>query len=222
MDFRRTTLPHRHNPAPDGRKISVSIRPRRRRKVSMQLDNFSADVPFREQESTRPGTRRLIVAVLLGVAAVAGLTLVERSRVRVPPPAPPHEPSQALITTVAPPPEPTLTAAPIAPPVPTAINNDEEPGLPTGSMAQDRVESNPSGKPVTAADATYMVQLGAFLTATNAQILQKQLKRAGINAHLETFVKVGPFKDRRDAEKALARAKKLGIKAVLVGQSAIQ
>ncbi len=61
-----------------------------------------------------------------------------------------------------------------------------------------------------------MVQLGVFNTPANARSLQKQLRRAGINAHLETFVKMGPFKDKHEAEKALARARKLGVQAVLV------
>ena len=39
---------------------------------------------------------------------------------------------------------------------------------------------------------------------------------AGIEAHLETRVQLGPFKDKRDADKALARARKLGVDAVLV------
>ena len=61
-----------------------------------------------------------------------------------------------------------------------------------------------------------MIQVGVFTSPANAQALQKQLRRAGIESHLETRVHLGPFKDKRDAEKALARAKRLGINAVLV------
>jgi DedD protein len=63
----------------------------------------------------------------------------------------------------------------------------------------------------------YLVQVGVFNSPANAQALQKQLQRAGIQARLETRVQLGPFKDKRDAEKALARARKLGIDAVLIG-----
>ena len=63
---------------------------------------------------------------------------------------------------------------------------------------------------------TYLVQVGIFNSPANAQALQKQLQRAGIQAHLETRVQLGPFKDKHDADKALARARKLGIDAVLV------
>jgi len=62
----------------------------------------------------------------------------------------------------------------------------------------------------------YLVQVGIFNSPANAQALQKQLRRAGLDARLETRVQLGPYKDKRDADKALARAKKLGINAVLV------
>jgi len=62
----------------------------------------------------------------------------------------------------------------------------------------------------------YLVQVGIFNSPANAQALQKQLRRAGIEAHLETRVQLGPFKDKRDADIALARARKLGVDAVLV------
>ena len=62
-----------------------------------------------------------------------------------------------------------------------------------------------------------MVQAGTFRSTANARALQKQLQRAGVAAHLETRVQLGPFKNKDDADRALARAKKLGIAAVLVG-----
>ena len=62
----------------------------------------------------------------------------------------------------------------------------------------------------------YMVQVGVFSLPANAQALQKQLQREGFESHLETRVQLGPFKNKRDADKALARAKKLDINAVLI------
>ena len=184
----------------------------------MQLDTLSERSSSRDPKTAPAGTRRLIVAIALGATAVVGLTLTERMRERVPAPAPPHEPSQALITTAAPPPEQLVAESQIPPPAPPEVKNDEkvEPTR-AGDWESTIVDSKPPGKPATAADAHYMVQLGVFNTPANAQSLQKQLKRAGINAHLETFVIVGPFKDRHEAEKALARARKFGIQAVLVG-----
>src|SRR6266404_1596850 len=49
-----------------------------------------------------------------------------------------------------------------------------------------------------------------------SQALQQQLVKAGIPAHTETRVQLGPFQDRREAETALAKVKKLGVDAVLV------
>ena len=62
-----------------------------------------------------------------------------------------------------------------------------------------------------------MVQAGTFRSTANARALQQQLQRAGVAAHLETRVQLGPFNNKDDADRALARAKKLGIAAVLVG-----
>ncbi len=102
-------------------------------------------------------------------------------------------------------------------PAPPQTKNDAKPDAPqSADLESTGVENKPTGKAAAAGDTHYVVQLGVFNSATNAQSLQKRLKRAGIDAHLETFVKVGPFKDKYEAEKALARARKLGIQAVLV------
>jgi DedD protein len=61
-----------------------------------------------------------------------------------------------------------------------------------------------------------LVQVGVFTSPANAQALQHQLVKAGIPAHTETRVQLGPFQDRREAETALAKVKKLGVNAVLV------
>src|SRR6267142_508714 len=74
----------------------------------------------------------------------------------------------------------------------------------------------PLAKPAPAIDKTYVVQVGVFMSPANAQALQQQLAKAGIPAHTETRVQLGPFQDRREAETALAKVKKLGVDAVLV------
>ena len=61
-----------------------------------------------------------------------------------------------------------------------------------------------------------MVQVGVFMSPANAQALQKQLQAPAFPRTLETRVQLGPFKDKREAETALASVKKLGINAVLV------
>ena len=146
-----------------------------------------------------------MIAVALIALAVGGLALVDRIRDRPPGPIPPQEPAQALIATPLP-----LTDTPAAnpehpvtpPPAPEVVNNENLP---------------PAAKPSPPDSAkAYLVQVGIFRSRANAQALQKQLQRAGIQAHLETRVQLGPFKDKREADKALSSARKLGIEAVLV------
>jgi DedD protein len=87
----------------------------------------------------------------------------------------------------------------------------------SGQARTPAAEAALAGDTGVAPGKAYVVQVGVFTSPANALALQKQLRRAGIEAHLETRVQLGPFKDKRDADRALARAKKLGINAVLVG-----
>lgn len=160
-----------------------------------------------------------LATVLIG-AAVVGLTLVDRWRDRPAAPIPPHEPSQALITSPQPETAPPSAASGVLlppPPPPEVVNNEKLAPPPTiAALSAARPAATEAKVPEPAGKA-YMVQVGVFTSPANAQALQRQLKRADINAHLETRVQLGPFKDRQEADKALARAKKLGIDAVLVG-----
>jgi DedD protein len=167
--------------------------------------------------------RRLIAAAVLIGLAIGGLALVDRFRGRPAGLTPPHEPSEALFTPPAA--EPTLPTAkpdqPVTPPPPPKIiNNEILAPAPRVTSAAPLPHAAPDGaaaeKAASIPGKAYLVQAGVFTSPANAQTLQKQLQRAGIEAHLETRVQIGPFKDRRGAEKALARAKKLGINAVLV------
>ena len=178
--------------------------------------------PPQEQTKARTGRRLIAAAVLIGLA-IGGLALVERFRERPAGLIPPHEPAQALITPPAP--EANVPAvkseSPItAPPPPQVVNNETlAPPARATSVTQSPApvtQPAPAEKTAAAAGRAYMIQVGVFTSPANAQALQKQLKRAGIDAHLETRVQLGPFKDKRDADRALARAKKLGINAVLV------
>lgn len=179
--------------------------------------------PAPEQQKS-PVRRRLILAVAMIGLAIAGLALVDQFRDRRAAPTAPHEPSQALITTPAPPPDDAVAKPelPVTPPPPPQIVNNETLAPPSPAVAAAPASPQEAAN-APAAEATplapgkaYLVQVGVFTSPANAQALQKQLQRAGIAARLETRVQLGPFKDKRDADKALARAKKLGINAVLV------
>jgi DedD protein len=178
--------------------------------------------PPQDQTKSRTGRRLIAAAVLIGLA-IGGLALVDRFRERPTGLTPPHEPSQALIT------PPTLESnvpavkpePPRSPPPPPQVLNNETLAPPPHAISvtpspPPATQPAPTEKTALVPGQAYMIQVGVFTSPANAQALHKQLQRAGIGAHLETRVLLGPFKDKRDADRALARTKKLGINAVLV------
>lgn len=170
--------------------------------------------PQQATEQSRTGRRLIAAAALIGLAFGA-LVLLDRFREHPNGLTPPHEPSQALITS------PTLESNVAVnpelptPPPPQVLNNETllAPPRATGATPSAR----PAEKTAMVPGKAYMVQVGVFSLPANAQALQKQLQREGFESHLETRVQLGPFKNKRDADKELARARKLGIDAVLVG-----
>jgi len=165
------------------------------------------------RRSTR---RRLVVAVVLIGLAAAGLAIVEQFRERPAILPAPHEPSQALIAPPATAPATTPEAGtanpqlqPAAPPPPPVVVNEPDRPPPPATTAR----ATPAPPPDAAA---YLVQAGVFASSANARSLQQRLAKAGIRAKVETRVQLGPYKDRREAEQALARLKKLGVNAVMV------
>jgi DedD protein len=190
----------------------------------MPPNSNKPQAPAPEQPQSSTGRRLIAAAVLIGLA-IGGLALADRFRERPAGLAPPHEPSEALI---APPAAETNVLAakpdqPVTPPPPPIVINNEAlapaPAATSGSPLPQAVsrDAPPAEKSASNPGKAYMVQMGVFASPANAQALQKQLRHAGIDAHLETRVQIGPFKDKREADKALVRAKKLGINAVLVG-----
>ena len=186
----------------------------------MPTNSSKPVVPVQEETKSPAGRRLIGAAVLIGLA-IGSLALVDRFRDRPAGLTPPHEPSQALITT----PGPELAAPPgnpapaVPPPTPPQVVNNETLAPPPRAAATSPppvANIVPAEKSVLVPGKAYMIQVGVFTSPANAQALQKQLHRAGIEAHLETRVQLGPFRDRREADNALARAKQLGINAVLV------
>lgn len=62
----------------------------------------------------------------------------------------------------------------------------------------------------------YLVQLGVFSTADNAQALHEKVAAMGIESHIESRVVVGPFKDRAAADAAREKLRKSGLGKGLV------
>jgi len=180
--------------------------------------NAPADARTPEKPKQR-ATRRLLAALLLIGVAIGGLALIERWRQRPAIIPPPHEPSQALIAPPSPesPAESAQSDRPEEPPPPPQVVNSEKlPAPARPATALPPVTAKIAVKPAPATGEAYLVQVGVFMSPANAQALQHQLVKAGIPAHTETRVQLGPFQDRREAEAALAKLKKLGVNAVLV------
>ena len=73
----------------------------------------------------------------------------------------------------------------------------------------------PAATPAAMPGGGYVVQLGVFANPENARELVERLRRQGVRAHLETRVQVGPFLDRREADKARAELSRLGYTPLL-------
>lgn len=76
----------------------------------------------------------------------------------------------------------------------------------------------PVAQPASAQPKAYAVQLGVFSNPANAIQLQEKLAQHGIKSYTETRVHVGPFKDKAEADQAMAKIRALGIGAVVVPQ----
>ena len=181
-------------------------------------NNAPAGAPAPEQLKHR-ANRRLLAALLLIGVAIGGLTLIERWRQRPATTPPSHEPSQALIS---PPPlespaAPAQSDHPVEPPPPPQVVNNEKLAAPAKhAVASPSAGAGIAAKPALETGKAYVVQVGVFMSPANAQTLQQKLLKAGISAHTETRVQLGPFQDRREAETAVAKVKKLGVNAVLI------
>ena len=203
---------HRRREVPDGfdDTIRTYLKKDRREK------NLNA--PVQPQTATgpkRPNRNRLLIAVALIGLAVAALVAVEQIREHPFSPSAPHEPSQALITPPAITPEPPLAGSPTEakpaepPPPPVVVNEPDQPVPPPATPRK--------ASPVVPDGTAYLVQAGVFASTANALSLQQKLAKAGIRAKVETRVQLGPYKERREAEQAMAKLKKLGvINAVMV------
>lgn len=72
----------------------------------------------------------------------------------------------------------------------------------------------PASKPLTQAGEApraYQLQLGVFVNLSNAEELRAKLELAGIPAHIEARVQVGPFSSKEEAEAAQTKLSAMGI-----------
>lgn len=72
----------------------------------------------------------------------------------------------------------------------------------------------PASKPLTQVGEVpraFQLQLGVFVNLANAEELRAKLELAGIPAHIEARVQVGPFSSREEAEAAQTKLSAMGI-----------
>ena len=104
---------------------------------------------------------------------------------------------------------PEGTAAPSVPPPPQPPAAKVMPTpMPTTSLP-------PPAKPL-APGQGYLVQMGVFSNIANAEDLKGRLDKAGIPAHIEARVQVGPFKNKAEAEAAQKKLAEMGLSGLLL------
>jgi cell division protein FtsN len=102
----------------------------------------------------------------------------------------------------------------IAPPTARVLRETASEHSKAESSRATATTSNPSvawPAPPLRDQGGFLLQLGVFSNAGNAEELKGRLKLAGIPAQLETRVQVGPFSSREEALKAQEKLKKLGL-----------
>jgi len=112
-----------------------------------------------------------------------------------------------------------------------ALLDNKKPVLPGPERAQAILEQRPlvvaAASPPAAlrGGGGYVVQVGVFGNAANAQKVLSQLKAAGIKAYLDeinatqgkrTRVSIGPFASKAEAEKVISGLKGMGLDGVLI------
>jgi len=129
---------------------------------------------------------------------------------------PPSQPSRERETVVSPPAVPAARPAAVPPSTPAVQPK------PAGAREEERVRRILEGE-MTASVQRYFVQVGAFGDRAKAVTLSNSLVAQGFRAYSEqagavTRVRIGPFQDRREAERTIAKLKDLGMDGVIASR----
>jgi DedD protein len=94
------------------------------------------------------------------------------------------------------------------------------------ALLEGKPPASAAAKPAAAASAERLVvQVGAFSEAAGARAVRQKLEGAGLKTYVHEAqtpdgkrirVRVGPFENRADADKAAARVKALGLPAAVL------
>ncbi len=103
---------------------------------------------------------------------------------------------------------------PAATPKPDAVR-DIARAVPPKEVATMPTASRPIAQ-ATESSRHFQLQMGVFNNLANAEELKTRLEAAGVPAHIEARVQVGPFASRREAEQAREKLKSLGMEPGLI------
>ncbi|MFN7857297.1 MAG: SPOR domain-containing protein [Acidovorax sp.] len=150
-------------------------------------------------------------------AAASGLVSGEEQVVSAPQP-PAVKAGQTGTSTV-----PQVVQKPESKPVdPRASDPKPTPRADEASRARALLEGRAAQPPAVAEEARFIIQVGAFAEADKAREVRAKLERAGLKTYAQvvdtkdgkrTRVRLGPFGNREEADKAAARVKLLDLPA---------
>jgi len=146
--------------------------------------------PEPERGPTRPAEAR--IASLRPAESPPPARRAEREVTALAAPATPRVPATSSAA---------ATAPPLAPAQP-AVARHAPPSRPLSRLAES--------------SSQYVLQLGVFSNLANAEELRARLELAGVPAHLEARVQVGPFATREEAAQAQEKIRALGLEPGLV------
>jgi len=173
------------------------------------------------QAASRPAPARTATQASAGNGITDGEELLPGARpaasrpAAAPAPVAAATPAPAARPEARPDPKPPVTPAPAPEPKPTRTDD--------AARARALLEGR-SAEPSTAAaeDGRFIVQVGAFADADKAREARTKVERAGLKTYTQvvdtkdgkrTRVRVGPFSNRAEADKAAARIKALDLSA---------
>lgn len=165
----------------------------------------------------------VLIAILLGGLALFDALMTPQAPPAAPapsaPPAPmpekPAEPAQPVEEpkpAEAPKDEPERTETPLAPAPPAQPRAEVAPAAtPAPRPAPPAVKKPETGASTAVPARGYLLQVGVFGDAANAEEVRARLTLAGIPSQIEARVQAGPFKTRAEAAEARRKLQDLGL-----------
>jgi DedD protein len=192
-------------------------------------------VTSEEMDLRRRARRRLVGAVALALLAVTVLPLLFSREprplgsdvdIRIPDPATPFTPPAPVSPYNAPSQQPMPPGKgqevmpPQSPRPPEPKRVEHKPPVPRPEPVGEAKETEPASEGF--ASSGYFLQLGAFTNETNARQLAHKARLAGFDVQVESIkgqvrVRIGPYKERREALEMQSKLRAKGFGPVLLG-----